>query len=257
MDDYLFVDAGWLRVLLDNISKRYFNGVPLEMDYYNLFKDYPKTFYFDCEPPLRKNEPPADQAARVTAAQETFSKVRRLPGCHVFLGDTRGEGQRQRQKGVDTKLSVQALVHVFRHNTRRITIMAGDLDFKPLIDALVLEGAYVTLASDLRESSRDLINAADAHRFLWPGEIFKFTTRAFKAGRNFPEGTSTRLLNPGETSPDLGPNWRPIWDGTCSTGRVTVLEETGGDCALLCRSRDRDDLFWQIHCRDAEVVDFR
>jgi uncharacterized LabA/DUF88 family protein len=253
MDDYLFVDGGWLRELLDGISKRYFNGVPLEMDYHSLFKDYLKTFYFDCDPVLRKNELTEDHEARVRAAKETFNKVRRLPGCHVFLGHIRGEGQRQRQKGVGTQLSVQAMVHVFRHNTRRLTIMTGDPDFKPLIDALVLEGAYVTLASDLRQTSRDLIDAADAHRLLWPGEIFRFTTRAFKAGRNFPEGTSTRLLDHGETWPDLGANWGPIWDGTCSTGRVTVIEETGGDCALLCRSRDRDE-FLEIHCRDAEVL---
>jgi hypothetical protein len=37
--------------------------MPLEMDYHSLFKDYSKTFYFDCDPPLRKNELAEDHEA--------------------------------------------------------------------------------------------------------------------------------------------------------------------------------------------------
>jgi hypothetical protein len=252
MEEYLFVDGGWLRELVEGISEKYFNGAPLEMDYHGLFKHgYAKTFYFDCEPPIRKSEAAVDHAARVKVARGTFSKLRRLPGCHVFLGDTKGG----RQKGVDTQLAVQGLVHVFRRNNRRVTIMTGDLDFKPLVEALVLEGSYVTLAPDLRETSRELIDAADEHKLLWPGEIFRLTTRAFKAGRIFPEGHSVRRFKPSETWPDLSTNYVNIWDGTCSTGKTIVMQDTnGGDCMLLCSSGREDDLFWQIDCRDAEVL---
>jgi uncharacterized LabA/DUF88 family protein len=136
MAPYLFVDGAYLRNLLEQLADRYFEGRSLPINYRSLFSGYEKVFYFDCKPPRRKNE--SDEAFRTRRenADETFRILRRLPGCHVFLGETK----ERRQKGVDVELAVQALMHVFRHNTRQLTILSGDLDFKPLINALVLEG---------------------------------------------------------------------------------------------------------------------
>jgi uncharacterized LabA/DUF88 family protein len=42
------------------------------------------------------------------------------------------------------------------------TLLTGDNDFKPLIDALVQDGLFVTLMYPPDETSRELMQAADA-----------------------------------------------------------------------------------------------
>jgi hypothetical protein len=86
MTNYLFVDGAYLRERLEAFGKRYFNG-EFEIDYRKLFGRYEKVFYFDCSPPQRTNEAPEAFNARKEKAEESFTALRRLPGCHVFIGD--------------------------------------------------------------------------------------------------------------------------------------------------------------------------
>src|SRR5262249_1176454 len=78
-------------------------------------------------------------------------------------------------------LAVQALMHVFRRNTRVLTLLTGDLDFKPLVEALVQEGAYVTLAYEKRTTARELIYAADMQHVLWPHDLVSYQSSAPRA----------------------------------------------------------------------------
>ena len=59
-------------------------------------------------------------------------------------------------------LTVDMLTHSFRKNMGRATLLTGDNDFKPLIDALVQDGMLVNLWYPPDETSRELIDAADA-----------------------------------------------------------------------------------------------
>jgi hypothetical protein len=58
-------------------------------------------------------------------------------------------------------IAVDMLTHSFRRNMHQATLLTGDLDFKPLIDALVQEGMFVTLWYPPSTTSQELIAAAD------------------------------------------------------------------------------------------------
>ena len=61
-----------------------------------------------------------------------------------------------------------------------LTFYAGDQDFRPLIEAVVREGMYVTLRYGAISTSPELINASDAHRELGYYELHEICTESFK-----------------------------------------------------------------------------
>jgi uncharacterized LabA/DUF88 family protein len=50
-----------------------------------------------------------------------------------------------------------------RRIVQGMTLLAGDADFQPLIEAVGVEGMYVTLLSHPKSTARELIRAADEH----------------------------------------------------------------------------------------------
>ncbi len=223
---YLFVDGAYLRERLEGLATRYLQGDRPDIDYRVMFRNlWPpevggpeKVLYFDCRPPQRKSEHEGEYNQRVALADQTFRTLRALPGCHVILGETK----QQKQKGVDVHLAVQALMHVFRRNTRKLGLLAGDLDFKPLVDALVLEGAYVTLIYDPRTTARELIDAADAHRVLWPHDLLRYMTGAFLR-RHLPPKVS-QVGWAGDLSKENPAGLDQIKTWRCSLGTVALCQ---------------------------------
>jgi uncharacterized LabA/DUF88 family protein len=254
MTEYMFVDGAYLRERLDRISQKYFEGERLEMDYQRFFMHHEKVFYFDCSPPKRKEETEKEHQARLDDAEATFRILRALPGCHVILGQTKN----QRQKGVDVQLAVQALTHVFRHNTRRLTILTGDLDFKPLVEALVLEGAYVTLAFEPKTTAIELRDAADAQRALWTHVVFENTTSAFKRKHGLPSVGTNATDDAAKWLP-VPQDWKKIWEGKCSTGRIVLYDIQNPDTharTLVCRSPEQQQgySYWLMHSPNEKLL---
>lgn len=117
---------------------------------------------------------------RTKHTKNFFDEIKRLPGFHVHLGQVRGEGKRMRQKGVDVQLATHMLTHSFRRITKHVTLLAGDGDFLPLVRALVEEGTYLTLWSQERTTSTDLMDAADVHRSLDLFELYEKASDIFR-----------------------------------------------------------------------------
>ena len=93
--------------------------------------------------------------------QAFFDELQRYEGFHVRLGSLSGTSRRFRQKEVDIFLAVDALEHAFRKNLSAITLIAGDLDFVPLVDSLVRSGTWVEIFYDKRSFAQRLLDAAD------------------------------------------------------------------------------------------------
>src|SRR5208337_3408836 len=62
---------------------------------------------------------------------------------------------------VDILLAVEMLDHAFRKNMSSAAIVAGDLDFAPLIDSLVRLGTWVDVLYDPRSIASGLLASAD------------------------------------------------------------------------------------------------
>lgn len=80
--------------------------------------------------------------------------------------------------------SIAMLMHSFRRNMHQATLLTGDLDFKPLIDALVQDGMFITLWYPQNATSDELITAADARLALNIQSIHRYFSKNFE--RRFP-----------------------------------------------------------------------
>lgn len=149
---YLFIDGGYLSTIVWDISRKYFNGETLEISFNVLSAGFTKTFYYDCPTPRKSGETSEEYQKRLTRQQLFFNNIRDQRGYHVFEGVVTGKPGKIRQKQVDVKIAVDMLIHTIRGNMHKATIITGDQDFKPLIDALVQEGMYVTLWCDTRRT---------------------------------------------------------------------------------------------------------
>lgn len=54
------------------------------------------------------------------------------------------------------------LGHTYRRNMESAAFVAGDVDFRPLVEAVVTDGMYLSLFYEPRHTSPELIRAADA-----------------------------------------------------------------------------------------------
>src|SRR5258706_1794816 len=158
---YLFIDGAYLRCALEEKSRRYFPSEQITLNYQQFTNGYKKKFYYDCLPPKNKGETREDYETRIAPRLDFYDSLRAIDGFHVFLGSTTTEAAKCRQKGVDIMIAVHMLTHSFRHNMEQATLLTGDLDFKPLLDALVQDGMDVTLWVEPGSASKELIHAAD------------------------------------------------------------------------------------------------
>ena len=58
-------------------------------------------------------------------------------------------------------LAVEMLTHAFSRNMERASLIAGDLDFEPVVDSLIRLGTYVQMRYERSSAARDLHMAAD------------------------------------------------------------------------------------------------
>jgi hypothetical protein len=90
-----------------------------------------------------------------------FAKIQSGHGFHVKLGSLSGSSRKMRQKEVDILLAVEMLDHAFRKNMTSVALIAGDLDFAPLVESLVRLGTWVDVFYDPKSIAQGLLDAAD------------------------------------------------------------------------------------------------
>lgn len=228
---YLFVDGAYLREVIEAASHEFFAGKELSVDYKALATNFRRCFYYDCVAPIRKGESEGDYRKRVDAQKEKFQQLGMTDGWHVFLGVLTGTGPMARRKQVDIQISVDMLSHSHLRNMDEITFIAGDQDFKPLVDALVKQGMYVRLWYEPRSASKELIFAADArlplgiydiHRLLTPAcqKSLILPARYYQGGKDIQN--ATLVARAVGTSQDIQ-RWR-LADGQF---RITHVEDSG------------------------------
>lgn len=171
---YLFIDAGYLNFRILNWAK-YFDGNKIEINFRKLTKGYNKIFYYDG---IAQND---------SKKIEELNSLREIDNFHVFTGTTKGEGKKKKQKQVDVLITVNMLMHTIRNNMDSCTLLAGDEDFKPLIDALVQEGMNVTIWSERTSASKNLLYSADRRKELSLMQIWQLSTNEFQEKYPYPK----------------------------------------------------------------------
>jgi uncharacterized LabA/DUF88 family protein len=234
--EYLFVDGAYLRRHLEEWSRDFFSRVPIELDFAQFARGFQKTFYYDCLAPKKKGELQELYDERVRPQREFFNELREINGFHVYEGTTSGTGTRARQKQVDIMIAVHMLSHTIRGNMSKATLIAGDLDFKPLVDALVQEGMYVTLWCNRRSASRGLAHAADARRDLRLYDVWSTCKDNFRKIYPVPTWSSGPTLQQED-------GFTILREGVSNRGEHAVLwRHRGGKHTIeLCNANSEED----------------
>ncbi|MEH2127075.1 MAG: NYN domain-containing protein [Nostoc sp.] len=168
--------------LLELFSENLFDKKQLEINYLQLVWNYHKVFYYDCLPAQKQGENEADYQNRIKPKIKLFNHLKSLDRFHVYEGTARYRDKRrgQEQKQVDIMIAVDMLTHSFRKNMDEATLLTSDLDFKPLIDALVQDGMYVSLWYPKAKTNYELVDAADSRQVLTIHTVWRWFTDNFQ-----------------------------------------------------------------------------
>ena len=145
MKNYIFIDGGYLDKVLERFGQEIFDCTPLNISYEKVRGSHSRGFYYDCPIKIKSGQDDEGFQEAQSLQNTKFSKIEGTQGMHLFTGILKGSRQKLRQKGIDVKIAVDMFTHAIRENMDRATLLAGDLDFYPIVDALVRNGVYVTL----------------------------------------------------------------------------------------------------------------
>lgn len=214
---YLFIDGGYFQEICKKIAQSVFQVEEIPLNWDNLLNKFEKAFYYDCPVPKKPNEKNEElhkaYNIRLEEQNRYLDDLRFKDKLHIFLGVTSGVGGKARQKQVDVRIAVDMLMHAYWKNMSHATLLTGDLDFKPVIDALVAMGINVTLWFHRSSANSELIGAADYKRFLNANELHRFSDNEFQKKYPVPctrsqfgkDTEGLEILNKG-----TGPNGREV-----------------------------------------------
>jgi uncharacterized LabA/DUF88 family protein len=240
---YAFVDGNHLRVTFGETVEKLFDQ-KVAIDFLAL-RDRcgaSKLFYYDAVDYHSKDKETAEAKERRVAEMETeLDRIQATPGCHVRRGETRGRSSKRRdtrQKMVDVQLAVDAMQYAANGNYEHVVIITGDLDFKPLVEALVNLGKQVAVWHG-PSAPRDLLDAADERRPLTLSDLYQLAT---------PQPSSN-----GQALPTVQEGLNLEWQGWTVQGRVNGV--LGGvRCYRASRPSMGDHIFACENVKGVRVV---
>ena len=176
--------------MLEDSSRRYQTFEPWFIDYSKIVSGYNKTFYYDSLPPRKKEDDESTYSKRSVEQSAFFDSLRTINGVHVYEGDAR-----RRKEDCSTKKSGNndscGYANAFiQANMHQAALLTADLDFKPLVDALVQDGMHVTLLYPHGKPNTELIYAADARQPLTFRNVYNWCTDDFQRTHPSPKAVS-------------------------------------------------------------------
>ena len=178
MTSFLFIDGGFLGSLISEAAKAY--GVvlsPLTLNYDKITASFARTFYYDAWP-SRKNETEDEYKAIVAQKQKLFDHINRTSNMQTREGITRSRSPKKKtpleQKGVDILLAIDVFKHATLRNITRAHIMATDLDYFPLFEALRDTPVSAHLHCFTNWTSDELMSLADVVVPITPYTVLKW-----------------------------------------------------------------------------------
>lgn len=216
---YLFVDGGCFQQMVHEASKRVLEpSYVFEIDYRALRGTHAKVYYYDAIP----RSGPNVSAEQVEAKGQELGLIGRQDGYHVRSGEAVKRNKAWTQKMVDVQLAVDMMSLAARGMYSSATLITGDLDFKPLVDALVDLGLDITLIYPAGHTNNDLIAAAD---------------RAVEANVDWFFACATQRFLKAYPSPQYQFNHRSTDMRPAALGEVVHTWQASGwgECRLLSR----------------------
>ena len=240
---YAFVDGGYLREYYREAMRAFF-GEEGALDF-NLVRnalDAQKLFYYDSidEEP-KPGESEDETRIRAEAMRIALDRIQASSGCHVRMGSMAGSAKRKRQKQVDVLLAVELLTHAFRENLDQAALLAGDLDFKPVVDSLIGLGTWVEVRYVRSHAAAGLLAAADQQTEINLVTFYQWSEQHFQRTHPFPNALGVARGVPG--------GWHIVDRGRLNERDALLLRHDDGLHAIqVSRYFDTNDL--QVSFKD-------
>lgn len=178
--------------MLDKIGERYFGKVRPFLDWGRVRGVHRKVFYYDAIPVQKPGEDDTTHSTRVAPKRRELAEIERQLRYHVRTGETHHRRRRgNEQKMVDVQLAVDALLMASRGLFASCTLLTGDLDFKPLVTALVDMGVDVQLLYPEDETNDDLKVATDSADALTVATFRQWFSDSFSQKALLPDAVFT------------------------------------------------------------------
>lgn len=234
---YLFIDGAYLRNVLERFEAEVYGGTPVPVDYRKLASSHAKVFYYDCPPAKRQQETDEAFLGRERLQEGLHRNLRSHRGWHIYEGVVKRTGKRARQKEVDILIAVDMLTHAYRRNMNSVSFVAGDQDFRPLVNALVRDGMFIELMYDPASISTDLADAADLRTPLSPYLIFEWLEDSFKKAYPLPERSGG--------SAKMAPSSPPLETGVLNWGAAELFHD-GDQFLIIHPYEDNPEMFLRM-----------
>jgi uncharacterized LabA/DUF88 family protein len=240
---YYFIDGNYVRQALNSAMQTVF-GVPGDIAPEEIAaEDAFRSYFYDCKDEQKKDrETEAEFKARLEAQDATFARMHSRPGLHLRLGTLKG--RRQTQKEVDILLAVDMLTHGFNRSMTHAVLVSGDLDFRPVVEALVRGGIFVEVWYENRSAAKELPGAADFGRPLDWERLYSWNSRDFRDQHKPP--TIIDTFQPAVTMIQVAVGYRE--------GRNVELMRWSGDGRFVLRVELPRYVRWLEH-ESREVIE--
>jgi uncharacterized LabA/DUF88 family protein len=202
---YLFIDGEYLRRRHHEAMASFF-GVHGELDIFPLKRESGarRVYFYDCiDEASLPGETEEARRARIAPLQRFLSYVQSLSGFHVKPGTVR-RGRKREQKEIDVSMAVDMLTHGFNGTMTKAVLLAGDLDFRPVVEALVRQGVFVEVWYHRNSVAEELHGSADFGREIRFRQLYEWNTQTFKDTHRVPMvqspggGTAGKLVRAGK-----------------------------------------------------------
>jgi uncharacterized LabA/DUF88 family protein len=181
-DTYLFVDGEYLRrIYCQAVASVFGSHGELNFSAIKNRAGAKRAFIYDCLDEVQKVGEDDDAFKTRVASQQASFEKRRDRGIHIRYGSLRGGTKRIRQKEVDVLLATDMLTHGYDGNMEKAVLIAGDLDFRPVVEALVRRGVFVEVWCEKKSAAVELPGAADFGMELGFNEMYDWSDDEFKA----------------------------------------------------------------------------
>ncbi|SRR6266478_1858943 len=247
-DTYVFIDGEYLRRrYVGAIQDVFQSDGEIDFGFIKHQAAAKRAFFYDCvDDEKRSGEADADHLKRVEAQESYFRKIGDLQGFHIRLGSLRGAPKKRRQKEVDVLLVADMLTHGYDGNMDKAILIAGDLDFRPVVEALVRRGVFVEVWYEPKSGAAELPGAADYGRKLDFKAIYAWSTYEFKLSCKLPK--SEHSVNPENVGVAR------LRAGQYQGRNVLSMRQTKGELNFLFRVEWSHGVAWYEHA-DQHVLE--
>lgn len=198
--EYLFIDGGYLRASYNSVMSKFFGAAAVHKAEINfqaiqVWANATKVFYYDSLDDASKGGESAEALKGRTDKQKRyFGEIDSIPGFHVKFGSV--TGKKRQQKQVDVLIAVDMLSHAFNKNMKRASLLSGDLDFKPVVDALIYHGTYTRVVYERTSAAKDLYKAADHAIEIGLLDFINWSSPLFRTQNLYPKPNTGVMAAP-------------------------------------------------------------